>query len=126
VDRTELGRWGEAVACSYLRLLGYRILARNFRAGRLEIDVVAAEGGEIVFVEVKVRCDDEHGGAVGAVGFKKQRGLSKAAACFLARHDLEDRPCRFDVVAVQLWRAGEGFELRHVRRAFDSRWDGGF
>jgi len=113
-----LGRWGEEVSSSFLKLKGLTVVARNYRIGRYEIDIVARDGDVIVFVAVKVRCDPKRGGAVGAVGFKKQRDLARAAAGYLANTSGSARPCRFDVVAITVDREGRGLTLRHIENAF--------
>jgi putative endonuclease len=100
MDRGSLGRDGEKRAVELLRRNGYTVLARNYRRRAGEIDIVAFEGGEIVFVEVKARSDDRLGSALEAVTPRKQRTIARVAGQFLAERGLEDRPCRFDVVAV--------------------------
>jgi putative endonuclease len=114
-SRSELGRGGERAAARLLRRRGYKVLARNYRCRHGEIDIVAFEGGEIVFVEVKTRLTDEKGSALEAVTASKQRKLARVAEQFLAERGLEDHPCRFDVVAVA--PAGEGTD-DVVRGAF--------
>jgi putative endonuclease len=101
VVRVRIGREGEERAVKLLRREGYRILARNYRCRHGEIDVVAFEQGEIVFVEVKSRQSREKGSALEAVTPAKQRKIARVAEQFLAERDLFDRPCRFDVVAVE-------------------------
>jgi putative endonuclease len=113
----DVGRKGERRAARLLRRRGYKILALNYRCRHGEIDIVAYDGGEIVFVEVKTRLTDEKGTALEAVTPQKQRKLARVAEQFLAERGLEDHPCRFDVVAV----AGAddpGAEDELVRGAF--------
>ena len=81
---------------------GYEILARRYRTRTGEIDIVASDGGVTVFVEVKARAGDEFGGGAEAVTRWKQRRLTMMALDYLARHRLEDTPCRFDVVTVDV------------------------
>jgi putative endonuclease len=69
---------------------------------RGEIDIVARDGEVIVFVEVKTRDGRDFGAPAEAVTFRKRRRLRATANDFLARHRLTDRPCRFDVVAIQV------------------------
>lgn len=101
-----LGREGEEAALQHLAGLGYRILRRNVRFRRMgEIDAVAEEGGCLVFVEVKTRTGDGFGTAAEAITRRKQQQLVRLAQVFLAGLG-GDRPCRFDVVAVE--RASDG------------------
>ena len=99
--RQSLGKVGEDLACAELERLGYAVLARRYRSRFGEIDIVAEQGRVIVFLEVKARATDEFGGAAAAVTRGKQHRIAQMAVDFLARHRLQDRPCRFDVVTVE-------------------------
>jgi putative endonuclease len=102
-DRRQiLGEAGENLACAELQRRGYAILARRYRTRFGEIDIVARDGTTTVFVEVKSRLSDDFGGGVEAVTPWKQRRVTRMAIDYLARHGLHDRPCRFDVVTVDL------------------------
>ena len=98
--RQRLGKTGENLAVVELQRRGYVILARRYRTRHGEIDVVARDGDTTVFVEVKARVTAECGAAAEAVTAAKQRRLASMAVDFLARKRLMDRPCRFDVVAI--------------------------
>lgn len=98
-----LGRRAERWACLFLRLRGYRILARRFATPVGEIDIVARRGGLLVFVEVKLR--GTAGAALDAVGPRQQARIARAASLFLKRHPaLAAADCRFDVLALSPWR----------------------
>jgi putative endonuclease len=116
--RQALGHLGEELACAELRRRGYEILARRYRTRHGEIDIVAREGPTIVFVEVKARIGNEFGGAADAVTPWKQRRITKMAMDFLARNRLDDGPCRFDVVTVDLAQGASVVEV--YANAFDS------
>lgn len=94
------GRAGEDLAAAYLAEKGFRILERNFRCPRGEIDLVCEQGGVLVFVEVKARSGTERGEPGEAVGRDKQARLVKAASLYLSRRRAWERPCRFDLVSV--------------------------
>jgi putative endonuclease len=98
--RTELGKMGEKLALTYLRGLGYKILESNYRQRFGEIDIVADDGGTLVFVEVKTRIGRRHGAPSEAVTLQKQRQLSKVALAYTETYGLVDRPARFDVVGI--------------------------
>lgn len=102
MNRQETGRHGERVAARYLRRHGYRILARNYRAGHHEIDLIAKERatGVFVFVEVKTRTEGGAGRPLEAVGRQKQRFIRQAAAQWMAENRLYERGMRFDVIEV--------------------------
>lgn len=96
------GKRGERLAAWYLRFHGYRILDRNWRYSRYEIDIVARErrSGVLVFVEVKTRSSTAFGLPRDAVTPQKQLFLTRAAQGYLkAQRDL-DAHTRFDVVEV--------------------------
>lgn len=93
------GRRAEGVAILFLRLKGYRILARNLRLPQGEIDVVARRGGVLVFVEVKYRADI--GRAQDAVRARQWHRIARAAAQFVgAQPRLHGLRWRFDVMAM--------------------------
>lgn len=111
-DRTRLGRLGEEAAARHLAARGYRIVARNVRADRVELDLIARRGVWIVFVEVKSRNGARHGQAAEAVDPRKQRRLRHGAAAWLAGHPPEARGAqrhRFDVVTCVLLPPENGF-----------------
>ncbi|HEY6418411.1 MAG TPA: YraN family protein [Candidatus Binataceae bacterium] len=98
--RQRLGRRGERIAERHLKLRGYRIVARNYRAAGAEIDIVAMDGATIVFVEVKMRRGSSAGTPVEAVDARKQARMRRAADSFAARYRAGERVMRFDVVAI--------------------------
>lgn len=112
------GEDAEAVAEEFLRGNGYKILHRNYRTRLGEIDLVAAEGGAVCFVEVKSRRTDAFGSPQGAVSGRKQERLRRAAAIYLARERLGNVDCRFDVVSVLPRSDGEGLQCELFRAAF--------
>jgi putative endonuclease len=107
-----LGELGEALAASYLRLLGCEIEAARVRLAGVEVDLVARDGDTRVLVEVKVRGRADFGGAVHAVDRVKCERLRRAAAALMQR---VAGPVRIDVIAVDL--EDDGLRLRHIRSA---------
>ena len=116
-SRMALGRAGEDLAARHLETLGFRVLERRFRTRDGEIDLVAADGPTVVFVEVKTRSGSACGRPAEAVDGRKQSRLLRAARVWLHRHGATERPCRFDVVEVLL-RPGEEAVAHHIRDAF--------
>jgi len=114
-----LGCFGEDAACSYLEQQGYQILARNFRCKMGEIDIVAAKGEIIAFVEVKTRQSLLYGAPCEAVTWKKQRHIIKTASYYIhGNHRLDSRfSYRFDVIEVIV--AGDITEFLHIEGAFE-------
>ena len=117
-DRERLGRWGERRCEKLLKSKGFRKLARNFSCKTGEIDLVMVDNdGGIVFVEVKTRADESFGPAESSVTTAKRARMSRAARYFLATHNIENRPYRFDVVTIVLGRKGRP-QIRHYENAF--------
>jgi putative endonuclease len=117
-NRQSLGKSGEDLACQELERRGYAILARGYRSRFGEIDVIAKHDQTIVFIEVKARAGDEFGGGAAAVTPWKQRRITQMAIDYLSRHNLHDRPCRFDVVTVDI--KDNGPEIVVYADAFDA------
>ena len=117
--RKLFGDRGERVAVRHLRRLGYRILARQARNRLGEIDIIAADGDWIVFVEVKSRTSDAAGHPAEAVTPQKQRQISRSALAWLKSRGLLNRRCRFDIVAVT-WGQGSTPTIEHFQSAFDA------
>lgn len=95
------GTEGEEKAATLLLHMGWHILARNWRSGHLELDIVAQEGDTLVFVEVKTRAEDGMQRPYEALTPVKKQRLLRAAQAWLAEHDAWDSPCRFDLVCVK-------------------------
>lgn len=108
ITRRWWGAQGEAWAAQALEKMGYKILTRNYRAPMGEIDLVARQGHELVFVEVKLRRGPVFGRPQEAITRKKQRHLVQTAQYYLKQQRLEAMPYRFDIVAINL----EGAEPR--------------
>jgi putative endonuclease len=116
--RQALGKLGEDLACAELERRGYAILARRYRTRFGEIDIVARDGAVTVFVEVKARDGSRYGGGAEAVTGWKQQRVTNMAVDYLARHSLYDRPCRFDVVAIDVSMTPPRVEV--LTNAFDA------
>ena len=106
-----LGKLGEIAACQELERRGYAILATRYRTRFGEIDIVAEEGGVVVFVEVKARRTARYGTAAESVPVWKRRRIGAMALDYLAWTRRLNSPCRFDVVAID----GLGTDERTVR-----------
>ena len=116
--RQRLGALGEDAAAELLRSRGYRIVARNHRCRRGEVDLIAERGQLLVFVEVRTRATAAFGAPEETVGAAKQQRLVRAARDFLARWRGPPRGARFDVVAVVDQPGGP--LLTHFPGAFDA------
>lgn len=116
-SRIKTGRDGEIIAAAYLKKNGYSIIETNFRCVIGEIDIVAREKGELVFLEVKTRKSEELGFPEQAVGLKKQKKMSQLALWYLQNKSIKDTAARFDVLAITM--LPEGDEIKLIKNAFD-------
>ena len=116
-NNRKIGDEKERFVCEWLERQGYRILERNFRCRIGEIDIVAREGGYLVFLEVKYRGGAGCGDPSEAVDWRKQRTISRVALFYLLRYGYgTDTPVRFDVVTA----SGENyFNIALIRNAFE-------
>ena len=109
--------WGshyETRAADELVRRGYKILEKNFHCKYGEIDIVAADGDYLVFVEVKYRKNSETGDPTEAVDYRKIKKICATAKYYMMKnHISEYTPIRFDVVAI----LGDRFNL--IKNAFD-------
>ena len=112
-----LGATAEALAAGLLERQGYRVLARNYRCAIGEFDLIARDGNEIVFVEVRAR---QAGGMVGpeeSITARKQQRVVRAAEHYLSTQGMDDAARRVDVVAIEVDRTGRVVRAEHLRSA---------
>lgn len=92
-------------------------MTRNYSCKLGELDLVMVDrGGTLVFVEVRSRADEEFGPAEATITAGKKQRLQRAVRHFLAAHQIEGRPLRFDVVTLILGRSGPA-QIRHYENA---------
>lgn len=125
-----LGTEGEDIAAKFLKKKGYRILKRNYRGTGGEVDIIAEDGGTIVFVEVKTRTGDLFGHPMEAVHYRKRQKIKKIALHYLAKQKKEVS-ARFDIICIRMkgitaLPAGRGLrartgemEIEHLKDAFE-------
>ena len=111
------GRLFEELAENYLKDKGWRVLDRNARFLRKEIDLVVERNGVVAFVEVKGRTGTAHGHPLESITWRKRRAISLAARMWVARSEFPARAYRFDAVSVRLIPGGE-LELEHIEGAW--------
>lgn len=113
------GEWGERQAEKALAAGGLAILGRRVRVGRRdEIDLVARDGREIVFIEVKTRRNEDFGRPISAVDRRKRAAASRAALRYLRKARQTGACFRFDVVEVVGFEGGPPPTVRHIKNAF--------
>ena len=111
------GKEGEKIAAVFLKKNGYRISDINFCCVLGEIDIIARDKGELVFIEVKTRKSGELGYPEQAVGIRKQKKMSQLALWYLQKKNITDACARFDVVAITMLPSGN--EIKLIKNAFD-------
>ncbi|MGP8153967.1 MAG: YraN family protein [Smithella sp.] len=116
-SKINTGKQGEKIAADFLKKNGYRIIEKNFRCVLGEIDIIAREKDELVFIEVKTRKSGELGYPEQAVGTKKQKKMSQLALWYLQKKNTTDAQARFDVVAITISASGK--EIKLIKNAFD-------
>jgi len=115
----DIGDRGEDLAASVLQDAGYRVLERNYRFERNEVDLVCMDprgGGEIVFVEVKTRTGTGYGPPEASITEEKKAALVEVSRAYLHERQLEGAPARFDVVGILL--TDDDPEVEHYKNAF--------
>ena len=106
MNSTERGRRAEAAAAVYLEMRGYKIIERNWRRPRAEIDILARKGDTMYFVEVKYRATDNQGGGLEAVTASKLRQMQRAAEIWVQE---EKWAGPYQLAAIEI--AGETFAV---------------
>ncbi len=115
-EHNNTGYWGEQKAAEYLEREGYGIMARDWRCGRRDLDIVAHKDGTVVFVEVKTRSPHSPVPPELSVDREKVRSLTLAAQAFVRSRAI-DAPLRFDIVSVVGEYGGE-CQIDHIKDAF--------
>ena len=115
-----LGDRGERQAVRFLKQLGYRILERQHRNRFGEVDIIAMDSNQIVFVEVKTRRTTDAGQPFEAVALAKQKKIARTALAWLRAQRRLNQSCRFDVVSI-VWESNTAHpQIEHFKNAFDA------
>lgn len=109
------GKTGENVATKYLENQGYKIICNNFRCMQGEIDIIAKDKNELVFVEVKTRKSKMYGEAREAVDRNKQKHILEATKYYLYKNRKENNFVRIDVIEVYIKK--NKFTINHIKQA---------
>ena len=112
-QHNETGKEGEEMAVLHLVKKGYKIVARNYRYKKSEIDIIATKDKSIVFVEVKTRTNSFFQEPELSVTLSKQKQITKGANFYIQENDL-DMDIRFDIVAITLFEN----KINHIKGAF--------
>lgn len=124
IARLKTGKRGEALALSYVKRQGYKIIEKNYRTGRGEIDIIANDKNCIAFIEIRSGNTEKFGLLEDTIDIKKQNQIIKSALFYIKKYGLEERSCRFDVVCIKnvdsrfpkITLIKNAFELEHRYR----------
>lgn len=117
--RHETGRDGEELAYKFLIKNNYEIIMKNFRCKIGEIDIIAKDEDELVFVEVKTRKQKEYGLPAEAVNKRKRTHMFFVAEYFLMVNNIENIFCRFDVIEVYMLENKN--RINHIKNCIEKR-----
>lgn len=112
--RHEIGKTGEDLAVKYLEQIGYKVIERNFECKQGEIDIIAMNNNELVFLEVKTRTNLKYGAPIEAVDQTKQKHLIKAVQYYLYSRHLENEFVRLDVIEIYLYN--HKYRVNHIKQ----------
>lgn len=116
----DIGKYGETLANSYLRALGFSILKENFRNRFGEIDIIANKNNLLIFVEVKTRFTKSYGTPSESVTRSKQKNIIKLSKYFLLSKRTLNYFIRYDVIEVLLNSKDDNYKINHIENAFYS------
>lgn len=116
-NKKAFGNAGENIACKFLMQKGYKIIKRNYRFSKGEIDIIVQKDKTIIFVEVKARKNQNFGPAELAITSGKQKQIRKIAEAFLYENDFSDFDFRIDVIAIN-FESKSKYSLNHIENAF--------
>ena len=117
--KQEIGRLGEDIAVNYLKQKGYKILDRNFECRQGEIDIIALDKEEIVFIEVKTRTSNRYGTPSEAVNKIKQKHMLQTIKYYLHIRNLNDEFVRIDVIEVYI--RDNVYKVNHIKKALEGQ-----
>ncbi|MDA2922842.1 YraN family protein [Patescibacteria group bacterium AH-259-L07] len=101
--RQKVGKRGEEIAVTYLKKNKYTIIEQNYRAGKYgEIDVIARDNNQFVFIEVKTKSDTQFGNPEKELTYYKKKKIQRAIHNYLFKNSLQDTPWRLDLIAIDI------------------------
>ena len=115
--KQETGKSGEEIASEYLKQEGYIILEKNFQCKQGEIDIIAIDKEEIVFVEVKTRRNQHYGLPAEAVNKQKKKHFINSINYYIDARNLEQDFIRIDVIEIYIKK--KEIQINHIKQAID-------
>lgn len=114
----EIGRYGESLACKFLKEKNYKIIHNNFSTKLGEIDIISLYDDTIIFTEVKSRYNSKYGLPCESVNYRKQRNIIKIAKFYIYINKLYNYNIRFDVCEIYLNNSDEDYKINYIENAF--------
>jgi putative endonuclease len=114
-DKIKTGSDGENLAATFLVEKGFKVLERNYRFRKSEIDLIVSRGNWLIFVEVKTRSSTSFGFPEEFVDYHKKLMILKGALEYMHVKDWQGN-VRYDIVAVNIY--GNKFDIKHIEDAF--------
>ena len=114
-EKQQIGKLGEDLATKYLKEKNYKIVGKNFHCIQGEIDIIAEQDNELIFVEVKTRTNLHYGRPAEAVTKTKQKHIAKATEYYLYKNKLENNKVRIDVIEIYIHNGK--YKINHVKQA---------
>ncbi len=108
-----VGKIGEDIACKYLIEKGYAILERNYVEKGGEIDIIARNGREIIFVEVKARCSKKNGDGIESITWQKIRHIKNVSKIYILKKRLFNYSIRYDAIDINFSRTSHS--INHIK-----------
>ncbi len=112
----KLGKKGEDTAVKYLEKMNYKILKRNYRNRRGEIDIIAYANGIIAIIEVKLRSNNKFGYPIEAVNKVKVNKIKECTKYYLYKEKVKFSAIRFDII--EIYKIKEQYVVNHIKNAF--------
>lgn len=113
-EKMKIGAYGEEIATKYLQKHGYEIIRRNFNCYYGEIDIIAKDKQELIFLEVKTRTNMHYGRPIEAIDEQKQKHLRKAINCYLYQKNIKNIAIRIDAIEVFLEK--DTYNINHLKQ----------
>ena len=114
INNRKIGNFGEDLAVNFLERKGYRILARNYYIRGGELDIIAEQRDEVVFVEVKTRLSNIYGYPEEGVTFLKQEKMARAIRAYMG-DSIHEKYFRIDIIAIEIDRETKRASIRHIK-----------
>lgn len=116
--RKVIGRRGEELAAEYLITKGWKLIARNWSTKVGELDIVADDGTQLIFIEVRTTTSQQYGLGFQSVNYRKQQQVRRLALQFVQQQNKGHLPIRFDVISVLLSKEGQLIDIKHLEGVF--------